>query len=128
MSYILLFGESAKGLPQTAYVCHTLEELIDYVGEPTNPYSLGVPLAIQSILMQKSVVFFRVLEEGYSYQDYEKGLFFLKQKAFPNLTAIGVPGLGNKKLIDAFTQVCPLYQCVLLTRQADLYDYLTDDS
>lgn len=123
---IALFGEAEKGDYSTAYYCQTLPQMLDSLGNPP-PESLGLYFAIQSILLDYSVLFFRVREEGFSQQDYFSGLTFLKQqKLFSSIIGIGAPGVGNKEIIDEIIPICHNYKSILITSEADLYDYLTD--
>lgn len=126
MYTIALFGESQKGAFQTAYLCKNLEQLSMYLGEPPSNDSQGLPFAIQALMHERSVVFFRVKEEGFSFQDYLSGLNFLvKKKDIPLISAICLPGVGNSQILEATTPVCDLHKSFLILNQKDLYDYLT---
>ncbi|NDE82418.1 MAG: hypothetical protein EB051_02220, partial [Chlamydiia bacterium] len=74
----------------------------------------------------RDIVFFRVKEEGFSIQDYRKGLRLLQIKAaIPVLSAIYIPGIGDLDLIEEVTQVCHIHNSLLVITEKDLYDYLT---
>ncbi len=125
---IALFGEAEKGDYSTAYFCQTLPQILDCLGNPP-PESHGLYLAIQSILFDYSVLFFRVREEGYSQQDYFSGLSFLRrQKLFSKISGICAPGVGNSEIIKEIIPICRGYHSILITSEADLYDYLTTSS
>ncbi|MCE5318623.1 MAG: hypothetical protein LLG04_14825 [Parachlamydia sp.] len=122
---IALFGEAEKGEYCTGYLCNSLAELVDYFGNPPNE-SLGLHLAVQGLLYHRHVLFFRVEEEGYSEQDYLLGLNLLaQQRKVPHIEAIGIPGVGSSRIIEAATPICQIYHSILLVTEADLFDYLT---
>lgn len=122
---IALFGEAEKGDYSTAYYCQTLPQMLDYLGNPPEE-SQGLYFAVQSILFNYSVLFFRVREEGFSQEDYFSGLTFLKrQNLFSRIIGIGVPGVGNGEIINEIIPICQNYRSILITSEADLYDYLT---
>lgn len=121
-----LFGEAEKGDFQTAYLCKDLTQLEDVFGHPP-PESQGLFYAIQALLYQQDLIFFRVKEEGISVQDYFFGLNLLKDhRMTPRVSAVCVPGVGNQEIIKAFTDLCFLDRSILIITPADLYDYLTD--
>lgn len=122
---IALFGEAEKGEYRTAYFFQNLAQLIDNVGHPP-PDTSGLYYAIQVLMMEKELIFFRVEEEGFSRQDYLLGLRFLEQKhLIPELSAIFLPGVGDAEILHAVQPLCDVHSSVLLTNEADLYDYLT---
>ena len=123
---VALFGEAEKGEFQTAYYCETLAQLSDFFGEPPSGDCKGLPFAVQTLLYERGVVYFRVHEEGFSIHDYLSGLNFLENKEiFPDITAIGLPGVGNAEIIKATTPICDLHKSFLILNERDLYDYLT---
>lgn len=125
MYTIALFGEAERGEYRTAYFCQTLEQLDEYFGNPP-PDSRGLYYAIQALLFKRDLIFFRVPAEGYSRDDYLLGLKILEtQKIIPHVTAICTPGVGDTEVINAILPVCALYHSILLTTEADFYDYLT---
>jgi len=123
---IALFGEAAKGEFQTAYYCKSLDQLCSFLGEPPSKDSRGLEFAIQALLYERSVVYFRVHEEGFSTQDYLKGFNFLEKKElFPPISAICLPGVGNSQIIEASHPLCSIHQSLLVFTEKDLYDYFT---
>jgi hypothetical protein len=123
---VALFGEAERGEYRTAYFCRSLAQLVDFFGNPP-PNSLGLHYAVQALLYQRNLIFFRVREEGFSQQDYFLGLNLLQQqKVISQIAAICLPGVGNTQIINAITPVCALYNSILITNEADLYDYLTE--
>lgn len=122
---VALFGEADKGEFRTAYFCQTLTDLEYYLGNPP-PQSKGLFFAIQTLLFHHQLIFFRVREEGYSIQDYLSGLSILQENMLPlPITAIGLPGVGNKEIIHATLPLYNSYHTILLMSESDLYDYLT---
>lgn len=122
---IALFGEAERGEFRTAYFCQYLEELDEYFGNPPNQ-SKGLYYAVQALLFKRNLIFFRVAEEGFSTQDYLSGLKMLKeQRSIPHLDAICMPGVGNQEVLDAAQPICEFYHGILITNEADFYDYLT---
>lgn len=122
---VALFGEAEKGEFRTAYLCQNLVQLLDFFGEPP-PDSQGLAFAIQALLFQRGVIFFRVHEEGFSVQDYLKGFELLENKeGIPGISALCLPGVGNKEIIEATTPICTTHRSCLIITEKDLYDYLT---
>lgn len=122
---VALFGEAERGVFQKAYICHSLPQLIDYLGQPP-PHSNGLAMAIQALLYNQTLLFFRVEEEGFSLQDYYRGFHYLQEnKTAYDLAAIGIPGVGDNELLQASQEICTLYHSVLMLTERDLYDYLT---
>src|SRR5262245_33394700 len=98
---IALFGEAEKGEFRTAHVCHNVPQLLDRFGNPP-AQSRGIYYAIQALLFNSCLIFFRVREEGFSYEDYMLGLNVLqKQHIVNHLAAICLPGVGNSEIIQA---------------------------
>ena len=124
---VALFGEAEKGEYQTPYFCENLPQLVEYLGNPP-PESYGLFFAVQALLYKRNILFFRVREEGFSLQDYQQGVHFLKSlKNTPAISAIGIPGVGDTQIINAITPICLIYHSFLMTTEADLFDYLTQD-
>ncbi len=120
-----LFGEAEKGEYNIPYLCQSLPQLIEYLGSPP-PESHGLYYAIQALLYHRKILFFRVQEEGFSLHDYQKGIKILQDHlVYPKLAAICVPGLGDSQTIQIIINLCFLKNSVLITTEADLYDYLT---
>lgn len=122
---IALFGEAEKGQFRTAYFCQTLEQLDDYFGNPPLD-SKGLFYAVQSIMFKRDLIYFRIPEEGFSYDDYLAGLRILEnQQLIPQIAAICTPGLGDQEIIKEIHPICHRYHSIHITSEADFYDYLT---
>jgi len=127
MHTIALFGEAQKGEFQTAYYCKSLAQLSDFLGEPPSEESQGLHFAVQALLYERGVVFFRVREEGFSTNDYLFGLNFLENKElFPKISAVCLPGVGSTEIIEGTDPICELHKSILILTERDLYDYLTN--
>jgi hypothetical protein len=122
---IALFGEAEKGEYQTPYFFQNLPQLVDLLGNPP-PNSHGLYWAIQALLYHYQLLFFRVEEEGFSYNDYLDGLIVLQtEHSKEHIKALCLPGVGDKGLIHALSPFCVIHHALLITSEADLYDYLT---
>jgi|ERR1700722_15647114 len=123
---IALFGEAGRGEFRTAYYCKTLEQLSECLGEPPSIDCKGLDFAIQALLYQRGVVYFRVHEEGFSIQDYLSGLTSLENKdLFPSISALCLPGVGSSEIIQATDPICSIHRSFLILTEKDLYDFLT---
>ena len=88
--------------------------------------SLGLFYAVQALLYERELIYFRVKEEGFSIPDYMKGLHFLKHGAvIKDLAAICMPGIGDAEVIEVTSAICNISHSLLITSEKDLYDYLT---
>lgn len=122
---IFLFGEAEKGEFCTPLLCKSLPQLAETFGNPPEE-SLGIIYAVQALMYERELIFFRVKEEGFSVSDYMRGIRLLENKdAFHGLSAICMPGVGDAEIIDATNTICSLYRSLLITTEKDLYDYLT---
>jgi hypothetical protein len=122
---IFLFGEAEKGDFCTPFLCKSLPQLAETFGNPPEE-SLGILYAVQTLMYERELIFFRVKEEGFSIPDYMRGIRLLENKdAFHDLAAICMPGVGDAEIIDATSPICSLYRSLLITTEKDLYDYLT---
>ncbi len=122
---VFLFGEAERGDFCTPIICHSLAQLSDMVGNPPGE-SRGILYAVQTLMYERELIFYRVKEEGFSVQDYMKGLRLLLNREIPtNLSAICMPGVGDSTIIDASQTVCHLHKSFLIIDEKDLYDYLT---
>jgi hypothetical protein len=122
---IFLFGEAEKGDFCTPLLCKSLPQLAETFGNPPDQ-SLGILYAVQALMFERELIFFRVKEEGFSIKDYMRGIKMLENKAaFHNLTAICMPGVGDAEIIDATHPICTIYHSLLITTEKDLYDFLT---
>ncbi len=124
---IALFGEAEKGAFKTPHTLCKLPQLVDYLGNPPGD-SEGLFFAVQAILYNREIIFFRVAEEGFSRLDYFNGLKFLGDKEnVKNVTALCMPGVGDSEILAATELVCHLHKSLLITTQKDLYDFLTSN-
>ncbi|MGE5196063.1 MAG: hypothetical protein ACM3JI_01885 [Anaerolineae bacterium] len=122
---IFLFGEAEKGAFCTPFLCKSLPQLADTFGNPPEE-SEGIIYGVQTLLYERELIYFRVKEEGFSIQDYMRGLKLLEQKQITiEISAICMPGVGDSEIIDAGSTICSLYNSFLVITQKDLYDYLT---
>jgi hypothetical protein len=122
---IALFGESEKGAFKIPHVIGRLPQLMDLLGNPPKE-SEGLFFAVQSILYNREVIFFRVAEEGFSRLDYLSGLRFLSDREKVNqINALCLPGVGDPEILAASEGICQLHKSFLITNQKDLYDFLT---
>lgn len=120
---IALFGEAEKGNYEAAYLCHDLIDLSNYLGQKE---SMGIYLAIRSLMYNYSIIYFRVKEEGYSTENYFFGLHFLRtQSSFQNIVALGLPGVGDQDILEASCSICHKYRSLLICSETDFYDLLT---
>ncbi len=116
---IFLFGAAEKGEFCTPYLCKTLPHLADTFGNPPEG-SQGLLYAVQTLLYERELIYFRVEEEGFSLNDYRKGINLLKNKEIPlPISAICLPGVGDPEIIEACGSIC------LIINEKDLQDYLT---
>lgn len=123
---IALFGEAEKGNYQRPSLCRTVDELLELFGNPPI-HSKGIYYAIQALLFKRALLFFRVKEEGFSYDDYALGLNLLKKQIFiSGIHAVCLPGVGSSEIIGAMEPICEIYHSLLITNESDFYDYLTE--
>lgn len=123
---VALFGEAEKGEFRFPYIFDSVPQLLENLGHPPSD-SRGIFYAIQALLFNRELVFFRVREEGFSYQDYISGIHLLMKKELSShLTAICMPGVGDAEIIEAVSPICASYRSLLITTEEDLYDYLTE--
>ncbi len=122
---VFLFGEAEKGEFCTPLVYRTLPQLAESLGNPPKD-SLGISYAVQTLLYDRTLIYYRVKEEGFSIADYMKGLKLLMHtEADLGLSAICIPGVGDATIIDASTEVCTIHKSSILMNERDLYDFLT---
>lgn len=123
---IFLFGEAEKGDFCIPLLCRSLPELAETFGNPPEE-SQGLCYAVQALMYERELIYFRVREEGFSHADYMKGIKLLEKKEpFENLTAICMPGVGDTNILHATESICSLYKSLLIVSEKDLYDFLTD--
>lgn len=122
---IALFGESEKGAFKTPHNLNALPQLVDLLGNPPSE-SEGLFFAIQAILYNRDILFFRVAEEGFSQIDYMSGLKILgDREKVKKVNALCLPGVGDPEILAASENICHLHKSFLITNQKDLYDFLT---
>lgn len=120
-----LFGEAEKGDFHKGYLCENLTQLSENFGNPPHQ-SRGLFYAVQALLYQRKLIFFRVKEEGFSLQDYFRGFDVLKsQNATQGICAICMPGVGNGEIIEAVIPLCKNHHSLLIINEADFYDFMT---
>ncbi len=125
LELVALFGQAEKGEYRKAHHCRSLDELARTLGHPP-AHTYGLYFAIQALMYNHPLIFFRVEEEGYSTNDYMAGLAYLQEQVkAPDLSAIGLPGVGDAEIIDASVPICLRHKSLLLFSESDLYDYLT---
>jgi hypothetical protein len=125
-SIVALFGQTDRGLFHTPYLCRSLTDLLTTFGNPPKD-TQGLDFAIQAIMNEEDVIFFRVSEEGFSQNDYLKSFEILKDpKRIKRVDAICMPKVGDRLLIDATIPICELHRSLLILSEKDLYDYLTN--
>lgn len=126
MSYrVFLFGEAEKGEICTPLRIQSLVQLAEDLGNPPIE-SIGIDYAIQVLLFERELIFYRVREEGFSKNDYLRGVKLLYNhgdKLRP--TAICMPGMGDKNIIEKLAPICQKFSSLLILSEKDLYDYLT---
>jgi hypothetical protein len=121
---IALFGEAEKGQYITPYYLRDLYDLVNCLGNPPQE-SRGLFFAVQALLYQHYLLFFRVSEEGFSITEYKKGLDILEhQEVYPLVTAICVPGVGDQELMNTIIPICQTHHQILITNESDFYDYV----
>ena len=123
---VALFGQAEKGDYRKPLLCHSVEQLREFFGNPPL-HSRGIYYAIQALLFHRALLFFRVKEEGFGYEDYVQGLLMLKHQTVVNvIDAVCLPGVGDVEIIGAIAPVCEFYHSLLITNESDFYDYLTE--
>jgi len=123
---IVLFGEAEKGQFRKPHLVVSLEELVLLLGNPP-PDSEGLFFAVQSLLYEREIVYFRVGEEGFSSPDYFQGFQHLlaQKEQLKKIHALCLPGVGDAAILNASEPLREAHKSLLITSQKDLYDYLT---
>jgi len=121
---IALFGEAEKGEFGKPLHFQSITDLAQVLGNPPED-SQGLYFAIQALMYEREIFFIRVKEEGYSEKDYFLGLKALEKCIIKEVAAVGLPGVGDEKIIDIGASICEMHKRILLTTEKDLYDYLT---
>jgi len=123
---IFLFGEAEKGEFCTPLLCKSLPHLADLLGNPPED-SQGILYAVQALLFERELIYFRVKEEGFSVQDYKRGIKILcNRELIPSVSAVCMPGVGDNEIIDAASPACQMHKSALIITEKDLYDFLTN--
>ena len=122
---VVLLGEAERGQFKKPYALSELPQLVDLFGNPP-PESEGLFFAIQALLYKREIIYFRVLEEGFSRADYMNGFKHLADREqVKRLDALCLPGVGDAEILDASQPICEIHKSHLITSQKDLYDYPT---
>ncbi len=125
MNYkVALFGEAGQGEIAKPMHFQSVCQLAQTLGHPPED-SLGIHCAVQALMHQREIFFFRVEEEGFSEKDYLKGLNNIRKHLIEEIIAIGLPGVGNHRIIESCAKICRQHRRLLITTEKDLYDYLT---
>ena len=122
---IALFGEAEKGEIGFPLFMKSLTHLNETLGNPPQE-SQGLFFAIQFLMYEQEVIYFRVKEEGFSIKDYLQGMEHLAdKKQISHLTAVCLPGVGDAQIINSMDPVTETHGAIIITTEQDLYDYLT---
>lgn len=127
---LALFAEASRGRLHQPQFIRSLPELLNTAGL-LKEEKAGLNLAIQALLYQTELLFFRVEEEGFSLSDYFQGLKYLetmKPKKLKPFHAICIPGVGSLEVIEKAKKVCQKHKSILVINEKDLYDCLTAGS
>lgn len=124
-SNVALFGEAEKGKHRHLHFFSSLPELANTLGNPTQD-SQAIHLAVQILLFEQNLIFYKIEEEGFSKAEYLYGMQLLKKSnQVKNLSAICLPGVGDKEILDIATNLCLAYKAIIITSEKDFYDYMT---
>ena len=122
-----LFGAAERGAFKVPYVLQKLPQVFDLLGNPPGT-SEGLLYAVQAILYNREILYFRVSEEGFSRSDYFYGLKTLEDRErVKRVDALCLPGVGDPEILAASQSVCEIHKSFLITTQKDLYDFLTSN-
>lgn len=123
---VVLFGEAEKGQFQKPYRVNSLGQLVDALGNPPSE-SEGLFFAVQSLLYEREVIYFRVAEEGFSSPDYFQGFrqLLTERELVQKIHALCLPGVGDIRILNASEPLRESHKSFLITNQKDLYDYLS---
>ncbi len=122
---IVIFGESKGGDFQKPLLFNTLPELSQALGEPTQNSS-GIHLAVQALLLNQRVLYYKVSEEGFNPDQYLLG-FKLIEKYPPekSISAALLPGVSSSEILTLAKEFSAHTGLLLLFTEKDLYDLLT---
>jgi len=124
-SSVALFGQAEKGVFDKPYFLKTLDQLMDFLGQAPED-SLGLGFAIQALMYERPLIFFRVEEEGFSIEDYYSGFKKLAQKEhIGQIDALCLPGVGDTEILEKAEPLCHIHKSVIILTEKDFYDFLT---
>lgn len=121
---VTIFGESEKGPLGTLLSIDSLPKLAESLGVPTDG-SEGLHLAVQTLMSNKTVLFYRVTEEGSNIAEYARGLKLLQELEMPTLVALALPGIGDPEIQHLAKALCKAKHSILIVNQRDFYDIMT---
>jgi len=122
---LFVFGQAQKGVFCRPTLCKNAHDLFINFGHPPSD-THGIFFALSAVLQQQMCIFFRVKEEGFSTPDYLLGLHILKsQWDHLRLHAIGLPGVGDNRLIEQTELFCHKKKTLLVMNEQDLFDFLS---
>lgn len=122
---VFVFGESQKGELCTPTRLCVLGELMERFGHPPL-HTMGIDYAVQTLLFKRELIFYRVHEEGFSREDYLRGLKLLYNHGTKmNLSAVCLPGVGDREIVEQTASICQKIGSLIILSEKDLYDYLT---
>jgi hypothetical protein len=121
---IALFGEAEKGEYNKGYYCKELPQLVDIFGNPPEN-SEGLYYAVQSLLYQFPLIYFRIEEEGGHIEEYLQGMRLLEESPLlASVSAICTPGVGTPEMVDTIVPFCKEHHQLWVISEKDLFDYL----
>lgn len=122
---ISIFGVAEQGDMYRHIHIKSLQDMLLTLGHGVES-GTAIELAVQSLMYERAILFYRVKEEGYEEDAYLKGLTELKKKELKSpLSALALPGVGNQEIINEAVAICKKEGSLLIMNQKDLYDYLT---
>lgn len=122
---ISIFGVAEQGDMYRHIHIKSLQDMLLTLGHGVEN-GTAIELAVQSLMYERAILFYRVKEEGYEEDAYLKGLTELKKKELKSpLSALALPGVGNQEIINEAVAICKKEGSLLIMNQKDLYDYLT---
>ena len=121
---VFLFGEAERGDFCLPCWLQTMPQLEEKYGNPP-PDTQGILYAVQALMYDREIIYFRVQEEGFSLTDYRQGIDLIAaRQSIPALAAICMPGVGDASIIEASAHLCLMQGSILIVSEKDLYDYL----
>lgn len=124
--YVALFGEAERGKHRKLHEFNSLIDFAETLGNPPKD-SQGISLGIQALLFERNILFYKVMEEGFSKDDYLYGMNLLTSADdSKQITALCLPGVGDQDIINHASTICNTNHSLLITTEKDFYDYLTE--